>query len=316
MMSIHAAHAQQERWQREGWKTDFEKSSVRFSEIMSGGPPRDGIPPIDDPKFVAVSKASGVADREPVIGLAVDGDARAYPLSILTWHEIVNDKVGGKSVVVTFCPLCNAALVFDATVDGKVLDFGTTGKLRNSDLIMYDRQTDSWWQQFVGEGIVGIHTGKKLKIVPSRLESWVDFKTRHPKGKVLVPNRPGLRDYGRNPYVNYDEAARPFLFRGALPEDIPAMARVVVVRDARLKKPYVVAMKKVREAGSLSHKGLKLSWKPGQASALGASTIAKAKDVGSIIVTRTANGRTVDVAYDVTFAFVAHAFHPDVKIDQ
>ena len=135
-------------WKVEWRNTDFAKSTIDFSEVMSGGPPKDGIPAIDTPQFKTVSEIDDIQDREPVISLAINGDARAYPLRVLTWHEIANDTVGGVPVAVTFCPLCNAAIVFDRRLaDGRVLDFGTTGKLRNSDLVMYDRQTESWWQQ-------------------------------------------------------------------------------------------------------------------------------------------------------------------------
>ena len=126
---------------------------------MSGGPPKDGIPSIDDPVFVAAGEVEDLADTEPVMSFFVGDDQRAYPLQILIWHEIVNDTVGGIPIAVTFCPLCNSAVVYDRRVGDAVLDFGTTGKLRNSDLVMYDRQTESWWQQFTGEGIVGVHTG-------------------------------------------------------------------------------------------------------------------------------------------------------------
>jgi Protein of unknown function (DUF3179) len=152
--AVQPAGADPARWRAEWAKTDFSRSSVDFASILSGGPPKDGIPSIDNPKFekLAGGKASGwsadIGDTEAVISLALDGDARAYPLRVLMWHEIVNDTVGGKPVAVTYCPLCNAALVFERTLDGQVLDFGTTGKLRNSDLVMYDRQTENWWQQF------------------------------------------------------------------------------------------------------------------------------------------------------------------------
>ncbi len=127
-------------------KTDFEKRTVDLSEIRSGGPPKDGIPAVDDPKFVSVAEASNwLAPREPVIVADYNGDARAYPLQILIWHEIVNDSVGGVPVSVTFCPLCNASIIFDRRHRGQVLDFGTTGRLRKSDLVMYDRQTETWW---------------------------------------------------------------------------------------------------------------------------------------------------------------------------
>ena len=137
-------------WELAWPNTDFSISNVDPSEIMSGGPGRDGIPPIDDPQFAKITEISALADTEPVIGLVLNGEERAYPLNILMWHEIVNDEVGGIPVAVTFCPLCNAAIVFDRRVDGKILDFGTTGNLRHSDLIMWDRQTESWWQQFSG----------------------------------------------------------------------------------------------------------------------------------------------------------------------
>ena len=150
---------------------------------------------------------------DPVISVEINGDARAYPLRILIWQEIVNDTVGGKPVSITYCPLCNAAILFDRTLDGVVLDFGTSGLLRHSDLVMYDRQSDSWWQQSTGQAIAGTHSGKKLTILPARLESWADFTARFADTKnarVLVPNDPSSRRYGSNPYVGYDSAARRF----------------------------------------------------------------------------------------------------------
>ncbi len=308
---ISSALAQEARWKAEGWKTDFSISTVNYAEILSGGPPKDGIPPIDKPKFIAVVNETELTDRDPVIGLSINGDARAYPLRILTWHEIVNDTVGGKAVAVTYCPLCNAAIVFDATVDGKPQSFGTTGKLRNSDLIMYDRETESWWQQFTGEGIAGLNTGKKLKLIASRIESWADFKKRFPDGKVLVPNNRGFRNYGRNPYVNYDISATPFLYNGSMPKGISPMARVVVIKRDQ-KPPLVVSLQHLRDKRSLTLNGYKLSWKAGQASALHTGEISKGRDVGGVIVKNSSTDE--DVAYDVTFAFVSHAFHPNIKI--
>ena len=296
-------------WAREGWATNFDRIAIEPSEILSGGPPKDGIPSIDDPSFVALDAYDELDDREPVIGLEIEGDARAYPLRVLTWHEIVNDTVGGLPVIVTYCPLCNAALVFDRRLDGEPVEFGTTGKLRNSDLVMYDRETESWWQQFTGEAIVGDRLGERLALVPSRLESWGEFKARHPEGKVLVPPEPRRRDYGRNPYVGYDSAYKPFLYRGDLPEGIKPMERVVVVRDAA-GEPDVVTLSAVRESGTYDLDGTTLSWSEGQASALDTQDIRKGRDVGTVIAQRDGE----DVPYDVTFAFVAHAFHPDVEI--
>ena len=295
---------------RENWKTDFTKTSIEFSDVMSGGPPKDGIPSIDDPKFVSINEADQFDDREPVIGLEINGDARAYPLSVLMWHEIANDVVGGKAVTITFCPLCNAAIVFDATIEGKRHQFGTTGRLRNSDLLMYDRVSESWWQQFSGEAVIGSYTGKLLRILPSRLESYGNFKKRFPEGKVLVPNNPQTRNYGSNPYVRYDSNSSPFLFRGSLPKNIEAMARVVVVRDEG--GPIIVAMEKLRKQVTMEINGFKFHWQEGQASALDTREISGGREVGNVTVQR----ENKDVAYDVTFAFVAHAFHPKVEILQ
>jgi hypothetical protein len=298
-------------WTREWPHTDFSQAGVPLDEIMSGGPPKDGIPSIDDPQFVPVAEAAGLAPSEPVIGFAHDGDARAYPLRILTWHEIVNDRVGGRPVAVTYCPLCNAAIVFDRTLpDGTVTEFGTTGKLRKSDLVMYDRTTESWWQQFSGQAIVGDLTGARLEMLPARLESFESFAERHPGGRVLVPNDPDFRDYGRNPYVGYDGAARPFLYRGALPEDVPAMAYVVAVGDRAW------TLETLRAAGRIeTDDGLVLTWRPGKSSALDSARISKGRDIGNVVVQRRAPDATLeDAVYDLTFAFVFHAFRPEGEI--
>ncbi len=235
-----AAMANPEEWRQGEWpRTDFSRHSIDYSEIKSGGPPKDGIPAIDNPRFEDLKEgqeegwAAGLADTEPVISFSVGSDARAYPLRVLMWHEIVNDTVGGEPVAVTYCPLCNAALVFERTVNGRVLDFGATGKLRHSDLVMYDRQTESWWQQFTGEAIVGEMTGSELKLIPSRLESFARFRERFPRGRVLVPSNPAARDYGANPYLGYDaEGATPFLYTGDMPSGIEPMARVVAIETA------------------------------------------------------------------------------------
>lgn len=295
-------------WQVEWPDTDFSNRSVDFAEILSGGPPKDGIPSIDDPRFVPVADESDLNDEEPVIGLVVDGDARAYPLRILTWHEIVNDTVGGLPVAVTYCPLCNAAIVFERSLDGRVLSFGTTGKLRHSDLVMYDRQTESWWQQFHGRAIVGSLTGRELARLPVRLESWERFRARHPNGRVLMPNDPDLRPYGRNPYVGYDSSVRPFLYAGDLPEGLPAMAYVVAVDD------QAWTLDRIRQAGTLRHGDLVIRWQAGNRSALDTRAIADGRDLGNVTVQEDTAAGPVDVPYDLTFAFVFHAFRPDAPI--
>lgn len=143
------------------FSTDFNKTIISYDDVLSGGPPKDGIPAIDQPAFVSVEEADDwLADVEPVILVEAGGAAKAYPIQILVWHEIVNDSVGGVPLSITFCPLCNTAIAFERTLDGQVLDFGTTGRLRYSNLIMYDRQTETWWQQASGQAIAGELTGR------------------------------------------------------------------------------------------------------------------------------------------------------------
>lgn len=289
-------------WRASWPDTDFSKTSVEFSEIRSGGPPKDGIPPIDRPKFVLQAEYRGAGESEPVIAFARDGDARAYPLRILIWHEIVNDVVGGVPVSVTYCPLCNSAIVFDRRVDGKALDFGTTGKLRNSDLVMYDRQTESWWQQFTGDGIVGEMTGRRLRMLPARVESLSRFRARFPDGAVLVPTDPRMRPYGVNPYVGYDTSARPFLYDGDLPGGIAPLAYVVRVGDEAWP------LETLRAKGRIVSEDLVLSWSSGRNSALDEREIGKGRDIGNVVVQRRTPEGLKEEVHDLTFAFVFHAF--------
>ena len=302
-------------WKYEWPTTDFEQTSVDFRDIISGGPPKDGIPAIDNPRFLPIAEIEGLAETEPVMGLIVNGVAKAYPLSILMWHEIVNDEIGGVPVTVTFCPLCNTTIVFDRRVNGQVLDFGTTGKLRFSDLVMYDRQTETWWQQFLGEAIVGDLMGTRLKMLPSRVESYANFKDRAPDGLVLVPSRGGLRSYGRNPYVGYDSSRQPFLFRGSLPSDIAPLARVVTVDIRGTKEAWSLDM--LRDKGTVEiGDGMVISWTPGQNSALDAARISQGIDIGNVLVQRQTDDGLMDVPYSVDFAFAFKAFFPDSPLHQ
>ncbi|NIP61520.1 MAG: DUF3179 domain-containing protein [Nitrosopumilaceae archaeon] len=173
------------------------------SKIRGGGPPKDGIPSIDNPKFAKPSEVDFLSDNSMVIGLKVNGDARAYPLSILVWHEIVNDNVGEMPVAVTYCPLCFTNQVFERTVNGQTVEFGTSGKLYNSNLVMYDRMTDSYWSQALGTAIKGELTGTVLKKVPFDVMRWADWKNQEPDTIVLTRDTGFLRSYSTDPYGSY-----------------------------------------------------------------------------------------------------------------
>jgi Protein of unknown function (DUF3179) len=228
-------------WKTQWPATDFSRHTVQLEEIESGGPPKDGIPAIDRPRFNSARMASQWLDpREPVIAVEIAGaPARAYPLSILIWHEIVNDRAGGVPIAVTFCPLCNASIVFDRRVMDEVLDFGTTGKLRHSDLVMYDRQTQSWWQQFTGTGIVGRFAGARLRQIASQIVAFQDFRDAHPEGRVLSRATGFDRPYGRNPYGGYDRIDQsPFLLGREPDPRLPPMERVIAVSTGGTQRIY------------------------------------------------------------------------------
>ncbi|WP_082182050.1 DUF3179 domain-containing protein [Aestuariivita boseongensis] len=302
-LSAAGAEASPEFWVYQWPDTDFEITSLdSWREIQSGGPGRDGIPALDDPQFVRAGEVQ-IAPREPVVTVEIAGEAaRAYPIRYLMWHEIVNDRIGAVPVAVTYCPLCNSFITFDRRVGAGVLSFGVTGLLRNSDMVMYDRETESWWQQATGIGIVGEMTGVELAVLPTWMESWAEFTARHPDGLVMAEPA-HRRPYGRNPYEGYDGARRPFLYSGEPPpHGIAPLMRVVRVEDRAWPMDRVAQVGEIREAGVV------ISWVSGQASALDAGEIGQGRDVGTIRV-RDADGR--DLVHDVMFAFAFHAFWPE-----
>ena len=298
------ATAEPRAWQGEWPDTNFNKTTVdAWSEILSGGPPKDGIPALDNPGFIPAARETRIGAREPVITVEVRGaEPRAYPIRYLTWHEIVNDTVAGVPIAVTFCPLCNSGITFDRRTRHGVLSFGVSGKLRNSDMVMYDRETESWWQQALGTGIVGEHTGTELTPLPTWMESWQDYAARNPDG--LVMDEPDWRrPYGTNPYVGYDSLRQPFLYSGEdPPHGIPPLVRVVRVGDRAWP------LTRLAEEGEITEAGLTLNWSAGQASALDTGTIGEGRDVGNV---RVQDATGADVPHDVMFAFAFHAFWPD-----
>jgi hypothetical protein len=284
--------------------TDFSKHSVSYDEILSGGPPKDGIPAIDDPKFVSVNEADDwLQDREPVIFVEADGKARAYPIQILMWHEIVNDTLAGLPLTVTFCPLCNTAIAFERTVNGQVLDFGTTGRLRFSNLIMYDRQTETWWQQATGDAIVGELLGTQLDYYPAQIISWQDFKNQYPDGSVLSRETGHPRDYGRNPYAGYDDINQsPFLFRGdPTPGQLLPMERVLTLElnGEAVAYPYQVLSEVSVVNDTVGGEPVVIVWVEGTASALDAGSVSGGRDVGTAAAfSRLLEGDVLEFTHD------------------
>lgn len=273
-----------------------------FSRVISGGPPPDGIRPIDEPCFDSVAAADEwLEPQSPVMVVEVGEDRRAYPLAIVTQHEIVNDVVGGEPVVVTYCPLCNSGLAFERTVDGQVLDFGTSGRLYQSNLVMYDRQTKTLWIQFTGRAVVGEDlVGTELVRVPTALLGWDDFKRAAPDGVVLSRESMPGRDYGRNPYPGYEGRGDSFLFEGPRDDRLPPNSRVVGLGTDR--DPVAIALDHLRDRRvvdlDVDGEPLTVWWAPGQASALEDPTIDGGGDVGST----GAFVRTLDDGTELDFA--------------
>ncbi len=190
--------------ERKIFVTNGIKHSVPLDEILSGGPPKDGIPSIDHPKFISTKEADKyLKDTEPGLAFSRGRIQRFYPYQILVWHEIVNDIVEGQRILVTYCPLCLSGFVFDPVVRGERVEFGTSGKLWKSNLVMYDRKTDSLWSQILGEAIVGEMTGTKLKLLESDLLRYGDWKKKNLDGEVLSRDTGATRFYGSNPYGDY-----------------------------------------------------------------------------------------------------------------
>jgi Protein of unknown function (DUF3179) len=297
-----------------GWKTDFERRAVPLSEFERGGPGKDGIPAIDEPRFVSVEEVDFLEPKEPVIEVELNGEARAYPIQILVWHEIVNDTVGGVPLAVTFCPLCNTAIAFDRRLDGATLDFGTTGNLRSSDLVMYDRQTESWWQQFGGRALVGALTGAKLEQVPARVVAWREFDRAHPDGKVLSRETGHARRYGENPYTGYDDVDSPPFFPTKYSKDkrLPPKERVVFIerRGEAVAVPFSTLQRRGKIRVEVGGRSVVVRWRAGVASSLDEGRVADGRDIGTAEVRE---GERL-VAFDEPFWFAVAAFRPNVRI--
>jgi len=285
---------------------EFPEPLIDPGEVISGGPPPDGIPSIDAPQFLEVADNLDILPAsEPVVALEINGDARAYPVRALVWHEIVNDTVGGVPVAVTYCPLCNSAATYDRRVDGAATTFGTSGRLFASALVMYDRATESLWTHYNGLAVIGMLTGAELIEFPSPLLAWEDFRKSYPTGKVLDWTKTGYdRDYGRNPYTGYDDPAKePFAFRGSVDERAAAMRRIVGIRLGDQAAAYALDFISggAGKATTIELDGtpLVILWKAGQSSALEDVAVNGGRDVGSVgVFIAESAGQTLTIRHD------------------
>jgi hypothetical protein len=253
--------------------------------VRSGGPPPDGIPPIDQPSFERADTVRWLEPNEPVLSLTVEGETRAYPLRIMTWHEIVNDTVGGVPVAVTYCPLCSSGVAFLREVDGRLLSFGTSGMLYADNLVMYDRQTESLWPQLTGRASIGVLTGALLEAVPMGTVAWRELRATHPRALVLSQDTGFDRPYGSNPYVGYDNPDGDLLFE--LPdsdERLPVKERVVGLEGGAAALAVVRAGLADRSPVELEvgRRVVTLWHRPGLASALDTPGIATGRDIGTV----------------------------------
>ncbi len=287
-----------------GWKTDFSRALLPAGEFDDGGPGKDGIPAIEHPKFVPAAKAMFLDGREPVLSFELNGDVRAYPVEILVWHEIVDDVVAGQPILISYCPLCNSDVAFKRTINGTVYDFGVSGLLRNSDMVMFDRETETWWQQIAGQALVGSLSGAQLTRLPVETISFAEFRAAHPGGLVLSRDTGFTRDYGRNPYVSYDDpesGSSVFLYHGRVDHRLSVVERVVSLdlNGDAVAYPFSSLADHTVVDDTVGGTPVVVFYKKGTLSPLDRRTITDSKDVGSgVVFERTVGGRVLSFSAD------------------
>lgn len=275
------------------------KYLVEPAKIISGGPPKDGIPSIDNPKFVSVEEADKwIQDNELVLAIIYKGVKRVYPLQIMVWHEIVNDNIAGDPILITYCPLCGSGIAFERTLGGEEVEFGTSGKLYNSNLVMYDRETDTYWTQIDGLAVVGELTGTKLKLLSIDTVVWRDWKKAHPDSEVLSQETGFRRPYGRDPYGSYYEDS--FLLFPVEAKDDRVHPKTVVfgIKVGGVYKAYKEEDLKELKVIEDTVAGVKLR--------------VERDDAGRVRITNQETGEEVVKERDFWFAW--YAFHPDTEL--
>lgn len=280
---------------------DLSNSVLPVEQILHGGPPRDGIPALSQPKLVRPEQAAYLQPGDRVVGVAFNGQARAYPIPILNWHEIVNDDIDGQRIAVTYCPLCGTAVVFDASIDGEPTDFGVSGLLYNSDVLLYDRATESLWSQILGQAIAGARVGKKLNPIPISHTTWRDWRKKHPDTLVLSDDTGHSRDYSRDPYAGYEQSRSTyFAVNNEAPDNYHPKEVVLGLSVDGVYKayPFIELDKqgKQRFSDSLNGTTFNFDWD---------------SDNRSITITDSAGKAVAGVQ---GFWFAWFAFHPDTEV--
>lgn len=278
---------------------DFSKHSIPIEEILSGGPPKDGIPAILRPKFVEANKADFLKGEDRVLALFLNGEAKAYPIKILNWHEIVNDTIGGKPVLITYCPLCGTGMAFDPLIKGRHYTFGVSGLLYNSDVLMYDHQTESLWSQIKQEAVTGKLTGTRLTLLSLIHTTWDAWKKEYPESLVLSTDTGFRREYSHDPYESYTKTSSLMFPVGDVDGRLPPKALVLGIEHDGITKAYPFSE---LESGpgsfndSIGSKQIKIQYDSSSGSA-------RIKDK---------NGN--DLPSVVAYWFAWRAFHPDTEL--
>ncbi len=282
---------------------DVSNAIIPTDEILAGGPPKDGIPALSDPELIDAEAASYLKPDDRIIGVTLGGVSRAYPIAILNWHEIVNDTIKNQRFAVTYCPLCGTGVAFYSDIAGKTTDFGVSGLLYNSDVLLYDRETESLWSQIMGQAIAGAHVGKKLKAFPISHTTWRDWVKQHPDTQVLSTNTGYSRDYGRNPYRGYDQSRQLyFSVNQRIPDTYHPKEQVIGVEIDGVYKAYpFVELQKHNQSqfvDSINGVSITIEWDSENQS----------------VEMSDNNGKRIAVIQGFWFAWFA--FHPDTLVFQ
>lgn len=280
---------------------DYSNHSIPLDDIHNGGPAKDDIPAITQPKFLAVTETDigFLKNNDMVIGFSSDGEARAYPVKILNWHEIVNDRVGEHSIVVTFCPLCGTGMIFEATVMDRKLTFGVSGLLYQSDMLLYDHQTESLWSQIKSEAVTGSFTGTKLKLLPSTQTTWGNWKIKYPNTRVLSSQTGYNRNYDRNPYAGYEKSRRLLFDVKNISKNFHPKEKIIGVELDNKFKAYPFS--ELEKAGGLVKDTVK-----------GVPITVVYDNLSKTAVIRDKKGAVIPSVTGFWFAW--YTFHPDTQI--